>query len=261
MKKIYICIGVNGSGKSTYVQKQLNEETLVINELDIQEVKKFLEDDTKSTLYVDSQNLKRRTRRGIYTCVQGKAEVIALCFLQPLSILVHNFNENKGQTISDVIEAYKTLQVPRIGVDCDKIEKVYGNNFNEFRHEFMGNLPHDNPNHKESINEHILMCIQNSKTKQLKEISKYHDLGKFICKEFISEHHAVYRNHDSVSAMYYLAKIDVTNQEKLDNMEVIYQHISVINDLTEKQIKRNKLEKIVPLMLEFREIDKKSRIV
>ena len=30
MKKIYICIGVNGSGKTTYVQKQLNEETLVI---------------------------------------------------------------------------------------------------------------------------------------------------------------------------------------------------------------------------------------
>lgn len=69
MKKIYICIGVNGSGKTTYVQKQLNNETLVINELDIQEVKKFLEDDTKSTLYVDNQNLKRRTRRGIYTCV------------------------------------------------------------------------------------------------------------------------------------------------------------------------------------------------
>ena len=64
-----------------------------------------------------------------------------------------------------------------------------------------------------------------------------------------------------VSAMYYLAKIDVTNQEKLDNMEVIYQHIAVMDDLTEKQIQRNKLENIVPLMLEFREIDKKSRIV
>lgn len=165
MKKIYICIGVNGSGKTTYAEKHLNNETMSINELDIQKVKKFLEDDSKTTLYVDDQNLKRRTRRGIYACVQGKAEVIALCFLQPLSMLIHNFNENKGQTISDVIESYKALQVPRIGVDCDKIEKVYGNNFNEFRHEFMGNLPHDNPNHKESINEHILMCVHNSKTK------------------------------------------------------------------------------------------------
>lgn len=146
-------------------------------------------------------------------------------------------------------------------VDCDRIEKVYGNNFNEFRHEFMGNLPHDNPNHKESINEHILMCVQNSETKQLKEISKYHDLGKFICKEFVSEHRAAYHNHAFVSAMYYLAKIDVTNQEKLDNMEVIYQHIAVMDDLADKQIKRNELEKIVPLMLEFREIDKKSRII
>lgn len=35
-----------------------------------------------------------------------------------------------------------------------------------------------------------------------------------------------------VSAMYYLAKIDVTNQEKLDNMEVIYQHIAAMDDLT-----------------------------
>ena len=166
MKKIYMCIGVNGSGKTTYVNKQLNEETLVVNELDIQAVKKFLEDETKTTLYIDNQNLKRKTRRGIYTCVQGKVEVIALCFLQPLSMLIHNFDENNGQTISGVIESYKTLQVPRISVDCDRIEKVYGNNFNEFRHEFMGNLPHDNPNHKESINEHILMCVQNSKTKQ-----------------------------------------------------------------------------------------------
>lgn len=98
MKKIYICIGVNGSGKTAYVQKQLNNETMSINELDIQKVKKFLEDDSKTTLYIDNQNLKRRTRRGIYTSVQGKAEVIALCFLQPLSMLIHNFSENNGQT-------------------------------------------------------------------------------------------------------------------------------------------------------------------
>ena len=32
MKKIYICIGVNGSGKTTYVQKQLNNETILIND-------------------------------------------------------------------------------------------------------------------------------------------------------------------------------------------------------------------------------------
>ena len=31
MKKIYICIGVNGSGKTTYAEKQLNNETMLIN--------------------------------------------------------------------------------------------------------------------------------------------------------------------------------------------------------------------------------------
>ena len=260
MKKLYICIGVYGSGSTSYVQSHLKDGEVSIVVPDIQAIKAF-ENDTE-VLYIDNDNLKRSTRTGLYNyCNHKGIEVIALCFLKPLSTLIHNYNKDCGRSISEIIQDYKRLQVPRIGVDCDRIEKVYGNNFNEFRHEFMGNLPHDNPNHKESINEHIMMCVQNSKTNQLKEISKYHDLGKFICKEFISEHHAVFRNHDSVSAMYYLAKIDTTNQEKLDNLEVIYQHISVINDLTEKQIKRNKLEKIVPLMLEFREIDKKSRIV
>lgn len=260
MKKLYICIGVYGSGSTSYVQSQLKDGTESIVVPDIQAIKVF-ENDT-DILYIDNDNLKRSTRVGLYNyCKHKGIEVVALCFLKPLSTLIHNYNKECRRSISEIIQDYKRLQVPRIGVDCDKIEKVYGNNFNEFRHEFMGNLPHDNPNHKESINQHIMMCIQNSNTLQLKEISKYHDLGKFICKEFVSEHRATYHNHAFVSAMYYLAKIDVTNQEKLDNMEVIYQHIAVMDDLTDKQIQRNKLENIVPLMLEFREIDKKSRIV
>lgn len=260
MKKVYICIGVCGSGSTSYIQSHLKDGEVSIVVPDIQAIKVF-ENDT-DVLYIDNDNLKRSTRVGLYNyCKHKGIEVIALCFLKPLSTLIHNYNKDCRRSISEIIQDYKRLQVPRIEVDCDRIEKVCGNNFNEFRHEFMGNLPHDNPNHEESINEHILMCVKNSNTKQLKEISKYHDLGKFICKEFISEHMATYHNHAFVSAMYYLAKVDVTNQEKLDNLEVIYQHIAVMDDLTEKQIRRNKLENIVPLMLEFREIDKKSRIV
>ena len=260
MEKLYICIGVHGSGSTSYVQSQLKDGTESIVVPDIQAIKVFEND--VDTLYIDNDNLKRSTRAGLYNyCKQKGIEVTALCFLKPLSTLIHNYNTTCGKSISEIIQDYKKLQVPRIGVDCDKIEKVFGNNFNEFRHEFMGNLPHDNPHHKESINEHILMCIENSKTKQLKEISKYHDLGKFICKEFVSENKATYHGHAYVSAMYYLAKIDATNQEKLDNMEVIYQHISAHEGITSKQAKRNKLEPILPLIEEFRQIDDKSRIV
>lgn len=260
MRKLYICIGIKGSGTTSYVQSHLKDGEVSIVVPNIQAIKVF--EEGTDVLYIDNDNLKRSARAGLYNyCKHRGIEVIALCFLKPLATLIHNYNKECGKSISDIIQDYKILQVPRIGVDCDKIEKVYDNNFNEFRHEFLGNLPHDNPNHKESINEHIMMCVQNSPTLRLKEISKYHDLGKFICKEFVSEHRATYHNHAFVSAMYYLAKIDVTNQEKLDNLEVIYQHIAVMDGLTDKQIKRNKLEKIVSLMLEFREIDKKSRII
>ena len=60
--------------------------------------------------------------------------------------------------------------------------------------------------------------------------------------------------------MYYLAKIDTTNQEKLDNLEVIYQHISAHEGITSKQAKKNKLEPILSLIEEFRQIDDMSRV-
>ena len=186
MKKLYICIGVYGSGSTSYVQSHLKDGEGSIVVPDIQAIKVF-ENDT-DILYIDNDNLKRSTRVGLYNyCKHKGIEVTALCFLKPLATLIHNYNKDCGKSISEIIQDYKRLQVPRIGVDCDKIEKVYGNNFNEFRHEFLGNLPHDNSNHKESINEHIMMCVQNSPTLRLKEISKYHDLGKFICKEFVSK--------------------------------------------------------------------------
>ena len=138
MKKLYICIGVKGSGTTSYVQLQLKDGTESIVVPDIQAIKVFEND--VDILYVDNDNLKRSTRAGLYNyCKQKGIEVIALCFLKPLATLIHNYNPACGKSISEIIQDYKKLQVPRIGVDCDRIEKVYGNNFNEFRHEFMGN--------------------------------------------------------------------------------------------------------------------------
>lgn len=59
MKKLYICIGVKGSGTSSYVQSQLKEGTESIVVPDIQAIKVF-ENDT-DVLYIDNDNLKRST--------------------------------------------------------------------------------------------------------------------------------------------------------------------------------------------------------
>lgn len=285
MKKVYICIGVAGAGKSTYIKQRLNDKTVWLSSDNIRKelynsltqehneqvfsvmrkrLVDFLSDDTKDILYYDATNLNRKKRIALYSLINHKAEVIALCFLLPLGRILQQNNFKSGQErVSDwkVKQMYKALQVPRISVDCDKIEKAYGDNFNEFKQEFADDVKHDSPYHKETVREHINMCIENARTDRLKEIAKYHDLGKFICKEFVSDNRATFKNHEFVSAMYYLAKINVDNQEQLDNMEVIYRHMNAHNEITDKMIKKYKLNNIIDLINEFKRIDDGSRIV
>ena len=64
MRKLYICIGVNGSGVTSYVQSQLKDGTESIVVPDIQAIKVF-ENDT-DVLYIDNDNLKRSARAGLY---------------------------------------------------------------------------------------------------------------------------------------------------------------------------------------------------
>ena len=80
MRKLYICIGVNGSGVTSYVQSQLKDGTESMVVPDIQAIKVF-ENDT-DVLYIDNDNLKRSARAGLYNyCKQKSIEVIALFFL------------------------------------------------------------------------------------------------------------------------------------------------------------------------------------
>lgn len=123
MKKLYICIGVYGSGSTSYVQSNLKDGEVSIVVPDIQAIKVF--EEGTDVLYIDNDNLKRSARAGLYNyCKHKGVEVIALCFLKPLATLIHNYNKECGKSISEIIQDYKILQVPRIGVDCDKIEKV-----------------------------------------------------------------------------------------------------------------------------------------
>ena len=57
MKKLYICIGVYGSGSTSYVQSHLKDGEVSIVVPDIQAIKVF-ENDT-DILYIDNDNLKK----------------------------------------------------------------------------------------------------------------------------------------------------------------------------------------------------------
>ena len=78
MKKIYVCIGVDGSGKTTYVQKQLNSETISINDLDIQEVKKLMYNrDMEEQYQLDLIKAIQETKDGEVSVIQLPIELIS----------------------------------------------------------------------------------------------------------------------------------------------------------------------------------------
>lgn len=64
MRKLYICIGVKGSGVTSYVQSHLKDGTESIVVPNIQAIKVF--EEGTDVLYIDNDNLKRSTRAGLY---------------------------------------------------------------------------------------------------------------------------------------------------------------------------------------------------
>lgn len=297
--KIEILIGVPGVGKSTYIENKKKHNDLVLSSDELRvELGLSLYNQTKEehnivfselhsrlnnaiktkeydTIYYDATNLSRKQRKHLYEEIKRidkNAQVSAVCLLKPLKEILKQNNQRTGwRRVPNqaILQKYKSLQVPRIGVDCDIIEKPYGVNFKEFEDEFNYDLEHDSTYHKETVKEHINMCIENAqKTKNQKmiEIAKFHDLGKNICKEWKDENkeQAKFKSHENVSAMYYLANIDLSKddyKEKLQLMECIYQHIQAHQGFSDKVIQNNKLDKeTLDLIEQFRQIDDSSKI-
>ena len=292
MKKLYICVGAPGVGKSTYIKSKMNNNSIHLSSDNIRmklfntlleqsqdahkivfdnmrnELINALEDKNITEIYYDATNLNRKRRIALYNlCKQTNkgTEVICLVFLKPLkTILQQNSQRTRFYRVPDevIAEKYKQLQIPRLNVDCDKIERAFGVNINEFSEEYSKDTEHNSSFHKETVWEHINMCIKNADTIELKKIAFFHDLGKFICKTFINDEVAHFKQHNQVSAMYFLAFMDLENEVDLSILEVIFQHMAKLQGLGNKLIKRNKLTDFeLQLLNDFAKIDDKSRVV
>ena len=87
---------------------------------------------------------------------------------------------------------YESLQVPRIGVDCDKIQVV--GDYKAFEDEIamIKGMKHDSPYHAEDVDTHIQMTIDGAKAQsesihytkdEIVTLAELHDLGKGITKK------------------------------------------------------------------------------
>ena len=311
MTVIKMLIGVAGVGKSTYIEQHKTEKTLVLSsdELRIElfgdleagnapeaipvvfkvlheRMKEALLSKQYDTIFYDATNLSRKLRKGFYEQFKKYAEIEAVVLVKPLATIIEQNSKRVGfaKVPENVIRRmYESLQVPRISVDCDKIEVI--GEFEDFAEEIamIKGMKHDSPYHAEDVDTHIQMTIDGAKAQEssthytkdeIVTLAELHDLGKGITKKpsqsrgvahdyFVEVHgsHSMFDNHANVGAMYALVKFkDDLSESKLKIIEAIYQHMNVHNGFSEKMIKKHKLDNsLLVLSNDFAKIDSNSR--
>ena len=313
MTVVKVLIGVAGVGKSTYIQKVKTEKSLVLSsdELRIElfgsleagntpeaipvvfktlheRMKEALLSKQYDTIFYDATNLNRKLRKGFYEQFKKYAEIEAIVLVKPLATILEQNAQRSGfaKVPESVIRRmYKSLQVPRIGVDCDKIEVI--GEFEDFAEEIsmIKGMKHDSPYHAEDVDTHIQMTIDGAKAQpesvhytkdEIVTLAELHDLGKGITKKpsqsrgvahdyFVEVHgsHSMFSNHQYVGAMYALVKFkDDLSESKLKIVEAIYQHMKAHDGISAKAIKKDKLdEDVLALITDFAKIDSASRVI
>lgn len=152
MTVIKMLIGVAGVGKSTYIKQHKTEKSLVLSsdELRIElfgdleagntpeaipvvfktlheRMKEALLSKQYDTIFYDATNLNRKLRKGFYEQFKKYAEIEAIVLVKPLATILEQNAQRSGfaKVPESVIRRmYESLQVPRISVDCDKIEVI-----------------------------------------------------------------------------------------------------------------------------------------
>lgn len=283
--KVFVLIGVAGVGKSYWAKnkglkifssdeyrlKLFGELSQSNNKLVFETLHKdiieYILSEQKDFIY-DATNLTRKNRIEFYNKMKKlNVEVECVHFLKNIDEIIKQNNQRIGLAKVDldvIVRQYKTLQVAKIGLDCDYLSVVGKMYFNFNCLDFKQN----NPYHKETVLEHIKNIQEHCVTEKELEIAKWHDVGKFDCRiENAKEtpHALVFKNkngvfyqyihHANVSAQYYLSHIqDELNEENLNNLEHILLHDV---ELTEKVIKKYKLDdNFIEFHNRFRELDK-----
>ena len=293
---IYIVVGVAGSGKSSYIKNNKSKNSLVLssdeirkelfdklsqenNQLVFETMNKRLiaavKENSFDEVYYDATNLSRKRRIGLYKNIKSldkNANVAILLFLVPLNVILKQNAQRTGDAVVpeySIKRMYKNLQIPKSGVDCNNFKIVTNYTIDDFKNEFeVEDIPHDSSYHKETVQEHIDLTIKNAEAtndKELVQVAKFHDLGKFVAKEFVNDEHTIARftGHENISSMYWLVNCkDNLNDENLGIAEVIFHHMNAHKGLSDKYIEKHKInDKELKLINEFAKIDDLSRRV
>lgn len=255
MNKLYLMVGYPGSGKSTILKQILKDENdLVLSSDDLREELFGFQDQTrnnelfielyrraenhkdKGNVYIDSTALTKKDRARCIERLKEFFEVFCINVLRPIDelIAVNKSREGTEKHIPDdkFRDILKRYQMPTYQEGFEKIYFKINSSRSDmkeaiFDYNSLPDVPHDNPHHPESIKEHIDLCIKHCldtyKADILRDLSYYHDLGKFFVKQYNPEKgYSQTIGHPAVSAYIYLVDaiihymIDYNKQQNIE---------------------------------------------
>lgn len=303
MRQIVVPVGVAGSGKTTLykekysnfvrisadeIRKEINDdikpnketEQKVWNEVDrrLSRVMKEGKD-----IFFDNTNRSRRKRISLFKQAHAKQyEVKIIWFCLPFKKLIEQDRQrNSSVGIEIQFKQLCSIDVPIRGIDCDGLEIIKSdfertNDIIEFASKFMSlnegtekryvnefYVPVNDLYHKESVFEHLQKAIELSENEQMKELARWHDIGKPFTKTFDPIKCRTHNyNHDVVSA-YLFSAFHVMNddfgKEQMKISQLIRWHMSPFNELLQKSKRLKEREHITSemekMLIEFNKID------
>ena len=272
MNKLYMMIGLPGSGKSTISRKLSKKENAVIvssddirkeifgnekNQSDNKKVFKIAEERVKEKLKIgnviyDATNINYKKRMEFLQKIKD-VEKIAFLVLTPYrECLLRNEQRERRVPISVIKRMYCNFYVPQYYEGFDNImifnSSSISLNFNtDELFKRLNYISQDNPHHTLTIGKHCLkVASEFDKEEQdiLFKAALYHDIGKEFTKQFVNckgekTDIAHYYNHEKVSA--YKAMFYLTDEPKwkvLYICKLIQWHMLLHNNLSEKGKKK-----------------------
>jgi predicted kinase len=226
-------------------------------------------------------NCSRMSRAHLYREVKARfpgVRVVVVLVHVPLAEAIKRSN---NVSASHVRDEYLSVQIPRVGVDCDTFT-LQTPDFSAYLPEINQSYlaPHNSPYHVESIAEHVALTVHNARkdTTQplLVDIAAFHDLGKSVARTpqdvsrpssayiaSIYGSHDQYASHENLGAVYWLiAHKDQLNERALFTAEAILHHMQAHRGFTDKYINRHHLDtELLETARAFAQIDSKSKIV
>ena len=253
------------------------------------DMKEFLTKNDDVVAIFDAQNIKRKRRRGVYEMYKKLAHVHIVYVYQPLATVLKQNTQRDRQVPEDIIKRnYLAQQPPKIGVDCDDFEVIADDDLfgdvdiqdvhnladlkpvrDDLWQEFALNYtPHNSSYHKESVDEHIALTIENADknlhSQRFHEIAAFHDLGKGLAKRPANDNiHSRFDGHENIASIYALVYDTIHHIpafEDYTTAEIVFNHMRAHRGFSRKTIRNEKLS--MDLLLDaqaFKNIDSQSR--